>query len=112
MLDLMSSSLSSAHNLTNIANLNANSNSTATLIQNLKLTNPKAAKILADYKQIILELSKNLIISYSLNSISSYLKQTFFQGAQNFDVIRFATYRTASKLRFIQKKLNCKILYN
>jgi hypothetical protein len=30
------------------------------------------------------------------------------KGAQNFDVIRFATYRTASKLRFIQKKLNCK----
>ena len=29
-------------------------------------------------------------------------------GAQNFDVIRFATYRTACKLRFIQKKTNCK----
>ena len=32
----------------------------------------------------------------------------FYLGAQNFDVIRFATYRTASKLRFIQKKLNRK----
>lgn len=29
-------------------------------------------------------------------------------GAQNFDIIRFSTYRTACKLRFIQKKLNCK----
>ena len=27
-------------------------------------------------------------------------------GAQNFDVIRFATYRTACKLRFIQKRTN------
>ncbi|CAF4068222.1 unnamed protein product [Rotaria magnacalcarata] len=26
--------------------------------------------------------------------------------AQNFDIIRFSTYRTACKLRFIQKKLN------
>jgi hypothetical protein len=32
----------------------------------------------------------------------------FFIGAQNFDIIRFSTYRTACKLRFIQKKLNCK----
>lgn len=28
--------------------------------------------------------------------------------ACNFDMIRFASYRTASKLRFVQKKLNCK----
>lgn len=41
---------------------------------------------------------------------SSKIKLTHLniQGAQNFDVIRFATYRTASKLRFIQKKLNRK----
>lgn len=26
---------------------------------------------------------------------------------QNFDLIRFASYRTACKLRFIQKKVNC-----
>lgn len=26
---------------------------------------------------------------------------------QNFDVIRFATYRTACKLRYVQKKCNC-----
>ncbi|XP_015906448.1 dystrobrevin beta [Parasteatoda tepidariorum] len=30
--------------------------------------------------------------------------------AQNFDVIKFATYRTASKLRFIQKKTNMHLL--
>ncbi|XP_076319963.1 dystrobrevin beta-like isoform X1 [Tachypleus tridentatus] len=30
--------------------------------------------------------------------------------SQNFDVIRFATYRTASKLRFIQKKTNLSLL--
>ncbi len=64
MYDLMSSSLSCAPNNTitnknSSNNLNANAASTATLnIQNLKLTNPRAAKILADYKQIILELSK------------------------------------------------------
>ncbi|XP_052825882.1 dystrobrevin beta isoform X1 [Octopus bimaculoides] len=28
--------------------------------------------------------------------------------SQNYDVIRFATYRTACKLRFIQKRTNCK----
>jgi hypothetical protein len=33
-----------------------------------------------------------------------------FLGAQNFDIIRFSTYRTACKLRFIQKKLNCKLI--
>lgn len=49
--------------------------------------NPKAARLVADYKQIILELR-----------------------AQNFDVVRFATYRTASKLRFIQKKLNLHLI--
>lgn len=27
---------------------------------------------------------------------------------QNFDTIRFASYRTACKLRFIQKKVHCK----
>lgn len=27
-------------------------------------------------------------------------------GTQNFDVIRFATYRTACKLRFVQKRTN------
>ncbi|CAG2053405.1 unnamed protein product [Timema podura] len=27
--------------------------------------------------------------------------------AQNFDMIRFASYRTACKLRFVQKKVNC-----
>lgn len=26
---------------------------------------------------------------------------------QNFDLIRFASYRTACKLRFVQKKVNC-----
>ena len=30
----------------------------------------------------------------------------FVSGAQNYDVIRFATYRAACKLRFIQKKTN------
>lgn len=29
-----------------------------------------------------------------------------FLGEQNFDTIRFATYRAACKLRFIQKKVN------
>ena len=43
-------------------------------------------KYINEYKQIMMELR-----------------------AQNFDVIRFATYRTACKLRFIQKKLNCKL---
>ncbi|RNA11887.1 dystrobrevin beta-like isoform X1 [Brachionus plicatilis] len=47
----------------------------------------KFTKLLTDYKQIILELR-----------------------AQNFDVIRFATYRTASKLRFIQKRLNLHLI--
>lgn len=28
---------------------------------------------------------------------------------QNFDLIRFASYRTACKLRFIQKKTYCKL---
>ena len=28
---------------------------------------------------------------------------------QNFDSIRFATYRTACKLRFVQKKVNCEL---
>jgi len=32
----------------------------------------------------------------------------YFSGTQNFDVIRFATYRTACKLRFVQKRTNCK----
>jgi len=32
-----------------------------------------------------------------------------FVGTQNFDVIRFATYRTACKLRFVQKRTNCKL---
>lgn len=27
---------------------------------------------------------------------------------QNFDMIRFASYRTACKLRFVQKRANCK----
>jgi hypothetical protein len=27
---------------------------------------------------------------------------------QSFDTIRFATYRTACKLRFVQKKVNCR----
>ena len=49
--------------------------------------NAKAAKLVADYKQITHELR-----------------------AQNLDVIRFATYRTASKLRFIQKKLNLHLI--
>ena len=35
----------------------------------------------------------------------------FVAGAQNFDVIKFATYRTACKLRFIQKKTNCEYEY-
>lgn len=29
-------------------------------------------------------------------------------SAHNFDLIRFASYRTATKLRFIQKKVSCK----
>lgn len=29
-------------------------------------------------------------------------------SAHNFDLIRFASYRTSMKLRFIQKKVNCK----
>lgn len=28
-------------------------------------------------------------------------------SAHNFDLIRFASYRTATKLRFIQKKVSC-----
>ena len=36
--------------------------------------------------------------------------RSFHLGAQNFDIIRFSTYRTACKLRFIQKKLNCKCI--
>nr|CAH7714685.1 unnamed protein product [Callosobruchus chinensis] len=31
-------------------------------------------------------------------------------SSNNFDLIRFASYRTAMKLRFIQKKVNCKYL--
>lgn len=35
---------------------------------------------------------------------------------QNYDLIRFASYRTACKLRYVQKKCNCKLymlfLYN
>lgn len=30
-------------------------------------------------------------------------------SAHNFDLIRFASYRTAMKLRFIQKKVSCKL---
>jgi len=33
-----------------------------------------------------------------------------FIGTQNFDVIRFATYRTACKLRFVQKRTNRKFV--
>lgn len=29
---------------------------------------------------------------------------------QNFDLIRFASYRTACKLRYVQKKCNCKYI--
>lgn len=29
--------------------------------------------------------------------------------SQNYDSIRFASYRTASKLRFVQKKAYCKL---
>jgi len=35
-----------------------------------------------------------------------------FAGTQNFDVIRFATYRTACKLRFVQKRTNRKFAAN
>jgi hypothetical protein len=74
--------------------------------------NPRAAKLVADYKQMILELRKLYIIP-----VLAFFEQRVFNisiygshlGAQNFDVIRFATYRTASKLRFIQKKLNRKL---
>lgn len=31
-------------------------------------------------------------------------------SAHNFDLIRFASYRTATKLRFIQKKVSCMYL--
>lgn len=30
---------------------------------------------------------------------------------QNFDLIRFASYRTACKLRYVQKKCNCKLRF-
>jgi len=36
----------------------------------------------------------------------------YFLGTQNFDVIRFATYRTACKLRFVQKRTNCKFCWS
>lgn len=32
-------------------------------------------------------------------------------SAHNFDLIRFASYRTATKLRFIQKKVSCEYVY-
>lgn len=32
--------------------------------------------------------------------------------SQNYDAIRFASYRTACKLRFVQKKANCKKLHS
>jgi hypothetical protein len=47
--------------------------------------------------------------SISTTKYANEYKQIMMElRAQNFDVIRFATYRTACKLRFIQKKLNCK----
>ena len=42
----------------------------------------------------------------SSNEMNENVRRLFL-GAQNFDIIRFSTYRTACKLRFIQKKLNC-----
>lgn len=36
------------------------------------------------------------------------LRFSYFSGAQNFDVIRLSTYRTACKLRFVQKRCNRK----
>ena len=73
---------------------------------------PKAAKLVADYKQIILELSKSFSLAFRFHLMFCHEFELFL-GAQNFDVIRFATYRTASKLRFIQKKLNRKMnLFN
>ena len=49
----------------------------------------------------------------NIRNISPFLNRVNFLlilGAQNFDVIRFATYRTACKLRFVQKKTNCKYI--
>ncbi|CAF1419185.1 unnamed protein product [Rotaria sp. Silwood1] len=44
-------------------------------------------------------------------SFSNELQQLQMElRAQNFDIIRFSTYRTACKLRFIQKKLNFHLL--
>lgn len=84
----MSSTISTGNEITGNHNPSSiASNQNALSRQHGTAVNPKAAKIMADYKQIVLELR-----------------------AQNFDVIRFATYRTASKLRFIQKKLNLHLI--
>lgn len=87
--NLMSSTISTGNEIIGSQNPSSNQNTLNSKQQHgiAVVNNPKAAKIMADYKQIILELR-----------------------AQNFDVIRFATYRTASKLRFIQKKLNLHLI--
>lgn len=46
----------------------------------------------------------------SLSTHMAYHMCTFLPtpGAQDLDRIRLSTYRTACKLRFVQKKCNCK----
>ncbi|XP_076329774.1 dystrobrevin beta-like isoform X3 [Tachypleus tridentatus] len=49
-------------------------------------------------------------VSSGSQSTSDFSNLLAEMKAQNFDVIRFASYRTASKLRFIQKKINLNLL--
>lgn len=49
-----------------------------------------------------------LPVGGSTNDPRSQLQQEMRE--QNFDLIRFASYRTACKLRYVQKKCNCKCI--
>jgi hypothetical protein len=49
--------------------------------------------------------------SGSISSETSRLQLLQEMRKQNFDTIRFASYRTACKMRFIQKKVNRKFFY-
>lgn len=60
-----------------------------------------------DWEFMYLIINKILNFLCFLEIMPNCLVFGFVSGAQNFDVIRFATYRTACKLRFIQKKTNC-----
>lgn len=68
-------------------------------------TDPRGARLCLEAIFCFMNLEEKVIVVVFFKGLLCVFAPT---GAQNFDVIRLSTYRTACKLRFVQKRCNRK----